>query len=118
MKRKDNCIQCDSCDEWIHLKCSRLSREEFNLLSHSETIWCCSKCNLDSLPFHNLNNGELLLENLGNDCTKVDELSLTPNSYNDFIRECQKLSINSDDKPLLDQDDNFYTQINSQYYDI
>ena len=60
----------------------------------------------------------MLLENLGIDYTKVDEFSLTPNSYNDFIRECQELSINSDDKPLLDQDDNFYTQINSQYYDI
>ena len=60
----------------------------------------------------------MLLENLGIDYTKVDEFSLTPNSYNDFIRECQELSINSDDKPLLDQEDNFYTQINSQYYDI
>ena len=75
-----------------------------------------TKCHLhgfamrrQSLPFHNLNNGELLLENLGIDCTKVDELSLTPNSYNDFIRECQNLSINSDD---------FYTHFNSQYYDI
>ena len=55
---------------------------------------------------------------MGIDCTKVDELSLTPNSYNDFIRECQELSINSDDKPLLDQEGNFYTQLNSQYYDI
>ena len=28
------------------------------------------------------------------------------------------MSINSDDKPLIDQDKLFYTQINSQYYDI
>ena len=56
---------------------------------------------------------------MGIDCAKNNEFSLTLNSNNnDFIRECQKISINSDDKPLLDQDEHFYTQINSQYYDI
>ena len=61
----------------------------------------------------------MLLENLDIDCTRNNDFSLTPNSNsNDFIRECQKISINSDDKPLFDQDEHFYTQINSQYYDI
>ena len=81
------------------------------------TNWSCSSCFVKILPFHNNNNNnnEFLLENLG---IKENECSFIPNYYNDFIRECQKISINSDDKPLLDQDENFYTQINSQYYDI
>ena len=84
---------------------------------HSDDKWCCSKCILEKLPFHNTNNNELILVNLGADSTINNTLSLIPNSDNDFISECQKISINSE-IPLLDQDDNFYTQINSQYYNI
>ena len=95
LRKKNTSIQCDSCDEWIHLKCSLPSTEVFNLLSNSETKWCCSKCILEILPFHNINNNELLLDNLGIDCTRNNEFSLTPNSNsNDFIRGCQKISIN------------------------
>ena len=59
-----------------------LSIEAFDLLSNSETRWCCSKCIVEILPSHNINNNELLLENLGIDCTKNNEFSLTPNSNN------------------------------------
>ena len=118
LKRKDTSIQCDLCDEWIHLKCSSLKKEEFNLLSQSETKWYCSICIIEILPFHNINNSELLLDNLGINCTNSNDFAIIPNTSNDFIRECQKLSINSEDRPLIDEDDNFYTQINSKYYDI
>ena len=96
LKRKDTCIQCDSCEDWIHLKCSLLSIEEFDLLSHSDDKWCCSKCILEKLPFHNTNNNELILVNLGADSTINNTLLLIPNSDNDFISECYKISINSE----------------------
>ena len=88
------------------------------LLSQSETKWYCSICIIEILPFHNINNSELLLDNLGINCTNSNDFAIIPNTSNDFIRECQKLSINSEDRPLIDEDDNFYRQINSQYYDI
>ena len=117
-KRKDTSIQCDLYDEWIHLKCLSLKKEEFNLLHQSDTKWYCSICIIENLPFHNINNSELLHDNLGINCTNSNDFAIIPNTSNDFIRECQKLSINSEDRPLIDEDDNFYTQINSQYYDI
>ena len=119
LKTKDASIQCDFCDEWIHLKCSSLKKEEFDLLSLSETKWYCSRCIFELLPLHDIDNNELLLDNLGIHCTNLEDFSIIPNATsNAFTRECQKLSINSQNKPLIDEDENFYTQINSQYYDI
>ena len=71
------------------------------------------------MPLHNIDNNELLLDNLGIHCTNLEDFSIIPNATsNAFTRECQKLSIYSQNKPLIDEDENFYTQINSQYYDI
>ena len=78
----------------------------------SETKWYCSICIFELLPLHNIDNNELLFDNL-------KDFSIIPNATsNAFTRECQKFSINSQSKPLIDEDESFYTQINSQYYDI
>ena len=47
---------------------------------------------------------------------QIFQLSL-PHPLN-LSGECQNLSINSEYKPLIDQDNHFYTQINLHYYDI
>ena len=32
---KNNCIYCEICDQWLHLKCSKISRSQFISLSKS-----------------------------------------------------------------------------------
>ena len=40
-------------DGWVHLlKCSLLSNADFELLSHTEHKWLCSRCIPENLPFH------------------------------------------------------------------
>ena len=49
--RGDN-LQCDRCASWLHLKCSKLTREEFDFLyAHPETsiAWYCNPCKAELL---------------------------------------------------------------------
>ena len=60
-----NCICCDSCDQWIHKKCSGLSIFQFMQLSDDpSSSWLCGVClcgilsfgHLDDISFNNILN--------------------------------------------------------------
>ena len=70
------------------------------------------------MPFHDVEDDDQLLVNLGIDCNSYPNLSFISRSFNDFITDCHNLVNNPSDKILNEQDDEFYTQINSRYYDI
>jgi len=43
---KDNDIQCEVCESWLHGKCQDLQEDVYKLLGQSEAIhWYCSSCN-------------------------------------------------------------------------
>ena len=37
-------IQCDLCDNWIHLKCNNLNDIDYNVLKNSNEPWYCISC--------------------------------------------------------------------------
>ena len=52
-----NCICCDSCDQWVHKKCSGLSTLQFkHLASVPSSSWFCELCLQDILPYGHLND--------------------------------------------------------------
>ena len=55
-----NAIFCDSCELWVHLRCSSLGYTEFQILSKNEKKWFCQNCYKELFPFHNLDNEEFL----------------------------------------------------------
>ena len=47
INNKHDCISCNICDEWTHLKCTDLSIEQFNILVSSDDTgepFYCNKC--------------------------------------------------------------------------
>ena len=49
--------ECSLCENWLHLKCAKLSKKELNKLSNTECEWYCYKC--DSIfPFRNVSNDD------------------------------------------------------------
>ena len=48
-------IFCNSCDLWVHFKCSQLDQSEIDFLINSEDSepWTCIKCNLNTLNHFN-----------------------------------------------------------------
>ena len=50
-------VKCGGCSRWLHLECSKLSKNQFNdyLTNTEDNVFRCSpKCELKLLPFNNL----------------------------------------------------------------
>ena len=60
-RKKENCICCDVCDHWVHLKCSGLSKTEFLTLGENDNsdYWYCRSCISEALPFSSQDNFKL-----------------------------------------------------------
>jgi len=44
---KDNCIQCEICQKWIHGECAEISPTELSQLGHASTEYVCQVCDYD-----------------------------------------------------------------------
>ena len=44
-------LQCDYCDEWVHIKCNLLDKKTYELLKQDESPWSCIKCTKNIFPF-------------------------------------------------------------------
>ena len=48
-------IQCDICNQWIHIKCNKLSGSDYEYLQRSDDSWYCLKCTCELFPFSDFN---------------------------------------------------------------
>ena len=87
-----NCIQCDKCDGWIHLKCSGIRLKDFkNMTKNTEfvCIFCtnypCGKC---SKPVYNTQNAINCSIDV---CSKWFHLRCTPFSLADYLNRKSRL---------------------------
>ena len=48
VKNKTDCICCDKCNKWFHLKCTEIKRSEFEIYCIDNTFeWICENCSND-----------------------------------------------------------------------
>ena len=66
---KNNCIYCEICDQWLHFKCSKISRSNFISLSKSNEPFFCFNCLAQEIPFSLISNKEFKNLNVNNICT-------------------------------------------------
>ena len=53
-------VLCDCCEQWIHRKCARLTKQKYKELeTKKEEAWYCRTCTKDIFPFHDENNTQL-----------------------------------------------------------
>ena len=52
-------LQCDSCDQWVHIKCNRICTDTYKILQVSDHKWYCLICLGDIMPYSTLTNTEL-----------------------------------------------------------
>ena len=53
-------VLCDCCEQWIHRKYARLTKQEYKELeTKEEEIWYCRTCTKDIFPFHEINNTQI-----------------------------------------------------------
>ena len=49
--KKQECIFCNSFEQWSHRKCSLLAKKDFDKIGHSEEPWFCWNCRKENKPF-------------------------------------------------------------------
>ena len=120
IKRNDKTIKCISCKLSIHfLYYSYLTLEEFDNLSNPTiNTWHCPCCTAKSLPFSELSDIDLIINNSNtiNNCESI--LNNSPNmQFQELIDNCNNMSLQNHD---VDDDSGelFSTSINSKYYSI
>ena len=80
VKSNQKAIQCDSCDQWIHIVCNNTTKEEYELLKFQVDPWACSRCiienNLINVAFTICDLNELININTWNSMTFLEALRL------------------------------------------
>ena len=54
ISKKQSCILCESCNKWIHKKCSLLGNQDFEIASKNNEPWFCWDCIKNNIPFATL----------------------------------------------------------------
>jgi exonuclease III len=97
-------ICCDICNEWVHIKCNRLSEKDYKNLQNDPnkdgTVFHCIKCVSTILPFNSLTNldfysivqrGVLLpIEVMENDQLSFLKCHEYINNLNEYVSSTQK----------------------------
>ena len=116
-----NCraIKCVICLAWFHLKCSKLSRFDFNYISTHQSYWICIQCNSSIFPFFDLTTDDLLKLsfNSNSSClcsSRIDSLKLDSLPCFDIVTSLSKIQTLNN----IDIDQQLPNQTNFSYYSI
>ena len=122
----NNCIFCNICDQWLHFKCSKLSKSQFYLLSQSNEPYFCYSCIEQEMPFSLISNTEFKrlyfcitnAKNLkypcricGNAC-KCSQNCIQCNLCNEWTHfKCSALTLNQFEGHVVNEDEAFLCNI-------
>jgi hypothetical protein len=67
-------IFCDSCNHWVHLKCTNLSCQDYITMSDSTDSWYCQQCVQGIFPFNHFDDDDDFLN-----CIFIQALCNNPN---------------------------------------
>ena len=86
--------------------------EELNLYNNpsSNKSWICPKCCANEFPFYEVTTNELQLDNNIPRNAKGGIDIILDNNLENFVKECNLISINTNDEQ---NDDDLYNNINS-----
>ena len=65
---KDEAIQCNICELWIHIKCNNLNYLDYRYLQNCDESWYCIACCSTIFPFNSLSSNKKFLAC----CTNTD----------------------------------------------
>ena len=58
---KDNAVQCDICEVWIHIKCNNLNYLNYRYLQKCNESWYCIECSSTIFPFNSSSSNKSFL---------------------------------------------------------
>ena len=70
-----NAIECEICNRWVHIKCNKFDKKEYELYKNDPARrFYCINCLYDALPLNNANDNEFKLTLQGIKCPDVIEI--------------------------------------------
>ena len=99
-------VYCDSCHNWIHLKCTNISILEYQRLAHSEESWVCYTCLGNVLQFQSLDTDEFASIILDMASSEAAGSNANRSSFSDFDVL----------KPVIDPDNLNNNEITCDYF--
>jgi hypothetical protein len=103
-------LYCDCCLTWVHLKCTLLSNNDYQILSNDSSNWFCPSCLITLYPFNCIEDEFEFQCNLFNynNCNKLNA---------NVIKSSQQLQLTSKFKPCskdIDPDEFLYNHLGNQ----
>ena len=119
-----DCICCNICDQWLHFRCSNLSKSQFILLSQSNEPYFCYSCLMQVIPsslvnkkefndlyvYNNNNNKKLKYPcQVCNNACKISQNCIQCNLCNVWTHfKCSALTSNQFENHVLNENDTFF----------
>lgn len=98
--KNTNCIRCDECLKWSHLKCTKLTRKQFE---NTDAYLCSQKCEVKTLPFNRLKDDE------------IDDIHDHKYNFRHNHKSVEKSSKKNKGLPQLNDGSNNLTETNEVY---
>ena len=55
-------LQCNLCDQWIHIKCNLIDKKTYEKLKHDTSFWFCINCSDNIFPYVQHDSSEMQQE--------------------------------------------------------
>ena len=78
VQKRHKAIQCDICQNWVHIKCNFLDEKTYKKLQTSSDPWYCLTCLKSILPFSTITNENLYVTQKGLTLNPISTMN-TPN---------------------------------------
>ena len=114
---KDDAIQCDIYQAWIHLNCNKLNYIDYKYLKGSIDIWFCLYCCSSVFPFGFLTNKDFLSTSL---CSRNVSENVSSKSSSIHLTPPPNLAVlfNQFNNTSPEQNVDPENVVNSRYFDI
>lgn len=108
VKEGSDAVFCDFCKQWVHHRCSQLTRSDFKSLVNSQDaeVWSCLRCNCEILPF-----------NQNDHVDEQEKIFNQPTKFKEFFSDMNSASDNDDTDPNQHPDGQCGF-LKCRYYDV
>ena len=115
---KKESIECAICNQKIHIKCSKLSKKEYDSYKNNTKHFYCITCMAENIPFTNLTDTEISAYLKGINILLNSSHEFNPSQQRLFDKLNNFINQNSHNSNMSDNNDDEEVSINCKYYSI
>ena len=119
---KGKAVQCDFCELWIHIKCSKRNYLDYRCLQNCDESWYCIDCCSTIFPFNSLSSNKNFLVCCTNTDSNITQCKDLENDHNSSLSlkpsSNLELLVNQFNNATPENSNDAEKISSSKYYDI